>query len=139
MRVLRVTGFFDTKEIEVRGAMVRPRDLTAKLLFPLWAYAPGEEEYTVLRVIVEGTKDGQRMRYTYDLYDEYDRQSGTSSMARTTAFPCAIVARLLAEGRVSGPGVLPLELLAPREGIFDHIINALHARGVAVTVTTDRL
>ncbi|MEK7757760.1 MAG: saccharopine dehydrogenase C-terminal domain-containing protein, partial [Planctomycetota bacterium] len=79
MRVLRETGFFDQSEIEVKGVKVRPRDVTAKLLFPRWTYVQGEEEFTVLRVVVEGAKGGKLMRLTYDLYDEYDRTSGTSS------------------------------------------------------------
>lgn len=136
MRILRETGFFSKDEIEVRGAKVRPLDVTSKLLFPLWTYEPGEEEFTVLRVIVEGRKDGRRVRHTYDLYDEYDRASGQSSMARTTGFPCVIAARLLAQGRFHEPGVHPPEDLGRREGVLEHILNELAKRGVNVTYRT---
>lgn len=136
MRILRETGFFSKDEIEVRGVKVRPLDVTSKLLFPLWTYEPGEEEFTVLRVIVEGRKDGRRLRHTYDLYDEYDRAAGQSSMARTTGFPCVIVARLLAERRFHEPGVHPPEYLGRQTGLLEHLLKQLSSRGVNVTYRT---
>ena len=132
MRVLRETGFFDQNEIEVKGVKVCPRDVTAKLLFPRWTYDQGEEEFTVLRVVVEGAKGGKLMRLIYDLYDEYDRTSGTSSMARTTGFPCVIVARMLAHRRFAEPGVFPPEMLALRNGVFEFMVDELARRGVVV-------
>ena len=139
MRVLRETGFFDKRQIEVNGVRVRPLDVTAKLLFPKWEFRPGEEEFTVLRVVVEGIKDGQRVRHTYELYDQYDRASDTSSMARTTAFPAAIIARMLAGQEFTDPGVFPPELLARREGVFDSVLSELDARGVHVAGKVEEL
>lgn len=139
MRVLRETGYFDPCEIEVKGLKVRPRDVTAKLLFPKWTYAQGEEEFTVLRVIVEGLSGGKAMRYAYDLYDEYDRINGTSSMARTTGFPCVIVARMLALGTIAERGVFAPETLAQRNGLFELIVSELDRRGVKVRLNVQEL
>lgn len=139
MRVLRETGFFDQREIEVKGVKVRPRDVTAKLLFPKWTYEQGEEEFTILRVLVEGLHGGKAMRYTYDLYDEYDRASGTSSMARTTGFPCVIAARILALGRFTERGVFAPETLAQREGLFELMVSELDRRGVKVCMNVQEL
>lgn len=133
MRVLRESGFLDKSEIAVGGAKVRPIDVTAKLLFPLWALEDGEEEFTVLRVVVDGVKDGVAKRYTYDLYDEYDQATETTSMARTTGFPCAIVARMIADGRFSDPGVFPPESLVKTQGAVQHVLDELESRGVTVT------
>lgn len=135
MRVLRESGFFDTREIEVRGTRVRPVDVTSRLLFPAWTYQEGEEEFTVLRVVVEGVKDGAAVRQVFDLYDETDCATGTSSMARTTAFPCTIVARMIAEGTIRGPGVLPPERFAAQPGIFERIVRELDQRGVRIRST----
>lgn len=132
MRVLRETGFFDKNEIDVRGVRVRPLDVTARLLFPQWTHEPGEEEFTVLRVVVEGMRGGERVRYTYDLFDEYDAATATSSMARTTAFPCTIAARMLARGEVTGPGVIAPEVLAAQPGLFDRMVRDLRDRGVVM-------
>ena len=133
MRILRESGFFGKDEIEVRGARVRPLDVTSKLLFPLWELTPGEEEFTVLRVIVEGRKDGKRLRHTYDLYDEYDPKTGQSSMARTTGFPCAIVARMLVHGEITQKGVLAPEMLGAKPGVLESVMRELSTRGVTLT------
>lgn len=137
MRVLRETGFFDKNLIDINGVKVRPLDVTSRLLFPKWKFDESEAKFTVMRVIVEGRKGNRSMRYTYELYDETDRTNGTSSMARTTGFPCTIIARMVAGRQLAQPGVFPLELLARREGLFDHIIKELSARGVKLTEKID--
>lgn len=139
MRVFRETGLFSKEKIDVGGVAVRPLDLTSKLLFPMWAPVAGEDEFTVLRVVVEGQKDGRDTRVTYDLYDEYDHSRGESSMARTTAFPNVIVARMVADGRMKEPGVYPPELLARREGMYDAIVAGLAARGVTLSRTIESM
>ncbi len=121
MRVFRETGFFGKDEIDMGGVKVRPLDVTQALMFPKWHLAEDDEEFTVLRVVVEGTKDARKTRFTFDLYDETDRESNTHSMARTTAFPNAIVARMLAQKQVNAPGVIPPERLAAPPGLCDQI------------------
>ncbi len=130
MAALRETGFFGREAIDVKGQSVRPIDLTEALLFRLWKLEEGEREFTVLRVEAEGSKDGRPMRFRYDLYDETDAERGLSSMARTTAFPCAIVARLLLSGEFAEPGVHPPEVLGRRPGMLERITGELARRGV---------
>lgn len=130
VRALRDSGFFDKSHIEVNGVRVRPIDVTSKLLFSLWQTEEGEEEFIIMKVQVEGRKGGKHMKYTYELYDEYDEESGMPSMARTTGFTCAIVTRLLAEGRIAQPGVLPPELLTRDSSLLDHVTGELEKRGV---------
>ena len=139
MRVFRETGLFDKETIEVGGVRVRPLDLTSKLLFRRWRLEPGEEEFTVLRVIVEGKKDGHRLRYQYDLYDETDTATGYHSMARTTGFPNAIMARLIARGDFSEPGVLPPERIGAEPGMLDTFIRELAERGVRLTCDIEKI
>ena len=130
MRVFRETGLFSKQEIEVGGVKVRPLDVTSRLLFREWKFEPGDADFTILRVVVEGDKDGKRRRYTYDLYDEYDEQTGQHSMARTTAFPNAIMARLIAGGTFSRPGVFPPETVGAEPGMLDRMVAQLARRGV---------
>lgn len=87
----------------------------------------------MLRVEVEGRRASGRERHVYELFDQTDPDSGQSSMARTTGFPCAIVARMLAEGELFKPGVLPPELLAPVPGVYDRMVAQLRERGVELT------
>ena len=139
MRVLRETGFFSEDAIAVRGVSVRPLDVTSALLFPKWKPDPQESEFTVLRVIVEGVKNDRSVRVQFDLFDENDLVRGMSSMARTTGFPCVIVAKMLAEGRINNHGVLPPELIARQPGVFEHVVAELNARNVRITQTETEL
>ena len=89
----------------------------------------------MLRVTAEGTKDGRPARHAWDMLDRYHSASGTTSMARTTAFPCTIVARLLASGAIGGPGVLPPERLGAQPGVLDQVLGELDERGVRIVHT----
>jgi saccharopine dehydrogenase-like NADP-dependent oxidoreductase len=135
MRMLRETGFLSLEPLEVAGTRVRPYDVTTKLLFDAWRLPEGEADLTVMRVEATGMKDGVRTTWTWDLYDEADPATGYHSMARTTGFPCAIVARMLARGELSAPGVQPPELLAGDDRFFDRMMEELRARGVTITRT----
>lgn len=131
MRAFRETGLFSEEPIDLNGIPVRPRELLAKLMFPKWTYQPGEEDLTVMRVIVEGTKTTRRLRYTWDLLDFHDRNTQATSMSRTTAFPCTIVARMILRGELRMPGVNPPELLGSKEGLLTHVLAELGIRGVS--------
>ena len=79
LKVLRATGFFSEDPVEVNGTAIRPIDLTAKLLFPIWKLKPGEEDYTAMRIKMKG--EGKELTYT--LLDRFDKTSDTISMARS--------------------------------------------------------
>ena len=130
VRMLRETGFFSDTPIEVEGAKIKPIDLTAKLLFPKWELKEGEEELTVMRVIVQGKKEGKRLCYTYDLLDYYDKNEQATSMSRVTGFPCAIMARLVAQGEFKCPGVCPPEDIGREHKIYQKVMNELEKRDV---------
>jgi lysine 6-dehydrogenase len=141
MRVLRETGYFSEEPVKVGNTEIRPRDLTAKLMFPKWTYEPGEEDLTVMRVLGDGMKAGKRQRMQWDLFDLYHRESQFTSMARTTAFPCVIIARMIAAGKLkkSGGGVFTPELLATEPGLVDHVISEHTKRGVQYTFRIEPL
>lgn len=131
MRALRDTGFFGEEPIEVGGVRVSPLALTSALLFPKWTFGPGEGDITVMRVEAGGTAGGRPVHLRWDLHDEHDAATDTRSMSRTTGFPCAIVARMLAAGRLRHPGVLPPERLPEIDpGITGEILAGLESRGV---------
>ena len=135
MRVLKDTGFFSLEPIEVAGQSVRPRDVTAALLFPKWTFEEGEADLTVMRVRVEGRREDQAVAHEWDLVDRYDEPSGLRSMSRSTGYVASSVARLLATGRFDLPGVHPPETLGATEGLLDHVLADLAARGVRCRAT----
>ncbi len=130
MRVLAETGFFSSEPVEIEGARVRPIDVTSKLLFPHWTFEEGEEDLTIMRIVVEGREEGRRVRRTWDLVDRRDAATGIRSMSRTTGFPATVVAGLVAEGAFREPGVHPPEVLGRVPGLLDRVLAALGERGV---------
>ncbi|BDU69625.1 saccharopine reductase [Geothrix oryzae] len=130
MRILRETGFFGKSPIPVGSGEVVPLDLATALLFPLWQMGEGDEDFTVMRVTVEGEKAGQRMRKEWNLLDRYDRPTKTTSMARTTGYTCTAAVRLLARGGYRRKGISPPEFVGQEQGAWDFIREELAKRGV---------
>jgi saccharopine dehydrogenase-like NADP-dependent oxidoreductase len=130
MKALRDAGLFRKEKIPVNGATVAPADVTMKLLFDRWRYAPGEEDFTVMRVTLEGQGAAGREKIVYDLFDRYDAATQTMSMARTTGFTCAAMAHLLAKGLYSRPGISPPEFVGADESCFRFVLGYLADRQV---------
>jgi lysine 6-dehydrogenase len=146
LRVLRDTGFFSYDHVEVKGMKIRPIDLTASLLFPKWEMKPGEEDFTVMRIVVtgndvppaslegslpaEGVPVTGKKTYTWELMDRYDRSTGTLSMARTTGYTCTAAVHLLASGMFTRKGLCPPEYLGEDGENFRFILKYLAQRGV---------
>lgn len=131
MEAFRETGFFSKEPLAVGDVSVRPLDVLATLLFPKWTFAEGEADLTVLRVVAEGLADGRPARYSWDLLDRFDPQTGLRSMSRTTAFPATIVAGMLLDGTFRRPGVHAPESLGRVPGLLEHLLAELAARGVS--------
>jgi lysine 6-dehydrogenase len=130
MRTFRDAGFLNLTPIQVKGASVRPVDVTASLISPHWIYGPGEADITVMRLVISGEEHGKPATYTYDLYDEYDPATGALSMARTTGYTCTAVARLVLDGGYSQKGISPPEFVGRVDGCRERVENYLEDRGV---------
>jgi lysine 6-dehydrogenase len=134
LRVLRESGFFSYEEVEVQGVKVRPIDVTAKLLFPKWKLKPAEEEFTVMRIRINGEENGLPKRYQYNLLDRTNKVTNTLSMARTTGYTCTAAVNLVLEGKFTRKGISPPEFLGEEEANFLFIVDYLKARGVVYKV-----
>jgi len=130
MAVLRESGFFSAETIEVGGHQVSPLDLTARLLFPMWKLQEDEGDITVLQIQVEGSKNGQRLRYVYDLFDRFDHDAKVTSMARTTGYTATMALRMVAEGLYTHQGISPPEYMGREFGCVDYLLKGLEARGI---------
>jgi len=132
MLALRQAGFFSEQPVEIAGQKVRPVDLSAKILFPRLNIEAGEEDLTILRVVVSGEKDGQPLRLTYDLFDRFDRKSGIHSMARTTGYTATAVARAVARGLIKKNGIIAPEFLGLEPEVFNFIRKELLNREIII-------
>jgi saccharopine dehydrogenase-like NADP-dependent oxidoreductase len=130
MRIFKDAGFLNLTPIQVKDASVRPIDVTASLLSPLWRYEPGEADLTVMRLVISGVENGKPATYTYDLYDEYDPATGVLSMARTTGYTCTAVTRLVLDGDYSQRGISPPEFVGRADGCRERVEKYLEDRGV---------
>ena len=130
MRIFRDTGLLNTTPIQVEGVAVRPIDVTASLLSPLWKYEPGEADITVMRLIISGEENGKPATFTYDMYDEYDPVTDALSMARTTGYTCTAVTRLVLDGTYSQKGISPPEFVGRVDGCWKSVKRYLEDRGV---------
>jgi len=131
VRVLKESGFFDTKEIDVNGVKVSPLDFTSKVLFNEWKLGDTEEELTVMRVTVKGEdQNGVTKEVVYNLHDEYDAATQTSSMARTTGYTATAAANMFLDGLFSEKGVFPPELVGKHEQCFNYFMEYLSERNI---------
>ncbi len=130
MALLRATGLFSEQEIDVNGTMIRPIDFSSKLLFPMWKMKPGEVDFPILQVIVEGKKDGKSRRYIYDLFDKYDPATDTQSMARTTGYTATMAIRMLAADLYDRKGRSPPEFMGQDVACVAFMLKGLEERGV---------
>lgn len=129
MRAIRGLGLLDLTPVTVKGAAVVPRDVFIACAEPKLRKPQGQD-MVALRVVVEGRKDGQAKRVTYDLVDRYDAKNGISAMNRTTGYSLSITGQLQADRKVK-PGVF-----TPDQAInADLYIQELGKRGIEIRQT----
>jgi len=139
MRLLRETGLFDENPVTLPdGSEVRPIDVTTSLLFPLWELQEGEEDITVMRIQVAGAAAGIRTAYTYDLIDRFDRDTKTTSMARTTGYAATSAARMLAAGLVAEKGIIPPETIGRNPACVEFMLADQEKHGIRYKETVER-
>jgi lysine 6-dehydrogenase len=136
--VLKEMGLLSLDPIEVDGVRVVPKRLLDTLLYPRVKLEEGERDLTLFRVEVTGEKDGRPAYYKVEMVDRYDEVLGFTSMARTTAFTGAIVARMIARGQLRATGWRTPEQVITGP-LFDRLVEELAALGVRFEMTTEKV
>jgi lysine 6-dehydrogenase len=134
MKGFRESGFFSKEQIKVKDTSIAPIDLISKLLFSNWKYQPGEEDYTIMRVSIEGEDEVGKVKYIYSLYDRFNRETNVMSMARTTGYTCTAVARLIIGGKLQRKGIIAPEFIGESEYGFEYVMSYLKERKVIYKV-----
>ena len=137
IKSIKSAGFFSNEPISIQGNEVKPMDLTSRLLISEWKLNTNEPEFTVMRVIISGEKDGKPVTTTYDLYDEYDPKTEQWSMARTTGYTATAAVNLIGSGLFTSAGVFPLELVGEKEKCYAFILNYLKERNIIYRKTEE--
>ncbi len=120
INAMRAMGFFRTAPMDLGGAKVAPRTLSARLFREAFHH-PGEKDFVVIRVTARGRKDGRRAEAVYDGMDRYDEKEKMTAMMRTTGFPASITAQMLASGFIAKPGAYPVETAVPPGPFLDEM------------------
>ena len=127
MKGLIAAGFLSTEKIN--GLATTPMEFTSKLLFNQWKLGEEEPEFTLMQInISDKTKT-----ITYNLYDEYDATTKTSSMSRTTGYTATAALNMLIDGQFKDKGVFPPELVGKYENCFNYMLGYLKERNVLYT------
>ncbi len=112
-------GLFDEEPLAIGDGQVAPRDLTERLL---GERLPRDgDDVVLLRVRAEGEVEGRERTLTYTIIDRCDPEAGLTAMQRTTAFPAAIVASMVANGEIDERGVVPQEQVVPTVRFFEEL------------------
>lgn len=130
VRIFRESGFLSTTPIEVDGQKIKPISVTSKLLFDQWRLKEDEADFTVMQIVMEGQRQGKRLRYTYYLLDRYDEETRTTSMARTTGYTCSIVARQIMSGHFKQKGICPPEFIGRVKGCYENLLDEYRKRNI---------
>ncbi len=131
IRTLIECGLLETKPMLFQGQPIAPRKFVSTLLSDKLSLGR-EKDLTLLRVDVSGKTDGGLVHRRYEMIDHYDTRQATTSMARTTAFPCSIAAQLLASGEIAQKGLVPPEL-AFKQDLRPEFLDYLANRGMEIT------
>ena len=140
MTVLRELGFFSKeKSIDTNGVKTSPLEMTAQVLFPNWKLKQGERDITIFQSIIEGIKDGRKMKYTIDMFDKYSSDTDVISMARTTGYTATLTIRMIADGLYAHKGISPPEYIGKYPECVEFLLSGLKDRSVIYRETVDEI
>ena len=108
---------------------ITPRRFMENHLEPQLQYKEGERDWVVLRTIVAGKKGGKAMKFTYDMLDMRDLETGLFAMNRTVGYTASIVAQMIAGGEIKAKGLLT----AIRDVPCTRFMNEIRKRGIRIT------
>jgi lysine 6-dehydrogenase len=134
MKGLIKAGFLNTAPISFKGQSISPLEFSSALLFDQWKLGETEEEFTLMRIKISN----EERTICYDLYDEYDAATQTSSMSRTTGYTCTAALNMLVKKLFTAKGVFPPERVGKDETCFSFMLNYLEERNIHYLKTDTR-
>jgi saccharopine dehydrogenase-like NADP-dependent oxidoreductase len=125
-------GLFSEEPVRIGDQAMVPRQLFHALIEPQIRADKTVDDIVIAHVIVTGRTAGQPTRAVVDMRVVRDRKLGFSAMEETTGWHAAIVAHLMARGRIA-TGAAPVELATDSA----EIVTELRARGFPVTESVE--
>lgn len=131
INAFRNAGFFGQEKFLIDKVEIRPIDFTSKILYQQWKLEKGEKEFTVMKILIESENN----KIEYNLYDEYDDKTQTTSMARTTGYTCTAVVRLILEKNFQLSGIIAPEIIGEDEKNYGFILDYLKKKNIYLEKT----
>ena len=130
MQILKDCGLLEDRPVKLGSAEVAPRDLLTAMLDEQLRLAP-EGDILVMRVLVRGSAESKALVHTFEMIDYFDAEKKRTAMARTTCYPAAYAARLIANHEITEKGVIFPERLFIGDR-FDVLLDALAGRDIRI-------
>ncbi len=128
-KLLLDLGLTSSVPIKIGDQKIAPRDVLAPLLTEKLTMEG--KDSVLVRVVVEGIKDGAAKKVQYQIVDLGDDANNITAMMRLTAYPISIIAQMLSSGVIKSPGAQPQELCVPAEPFITELIR----RGINIEIT----
>lgn len=138
IELLRTLGYFSKEPIS-SSENISPAQVTARLFKE--KLKGDSRDLVILIVQAKGKRSPSNIEIEYRMIDKYDETTGLTALARTTAFSATGIVKLIAEGSIPGPGVLPPEVIGMDENLFALMAEWLSWRGIRIIerVTESRM
>lgn len=103
VKTLLECGLLDETPVDFGGTQIPPRAFLLRTINPLLMPRAGDGDVCVMYVSVQGKKNGAPLLVEYLMWEAADEDF--SGMARVTAFPASIGAKLVASGKTDLKGI----------------------------------
>lgn len=131
IKTFKECGMLDKEPIEVDGKEVVPREVLSASVTPKLKPKEGDKDVCVMWNTAEGKKDGEDVRIDYYMWETADLDIELTAMQRTTGFPPAITAEMLAKEKIDEVGLVPPENCIKGD-IYEEMMDRLEEVGVEV-------
>jgi lysine 6-dehydrogenase len=125
-RTLLELGFGSNEPLSLGSNVLTERELFIELLKRKLPQAG--HDVVLMRVSIDGTRDGNQQHLTFTMIDFYDETRNISAMMRGTAYPTSVIAQFLATGIIKGAGAITPEQCVP----LDPLLVELKKRGITI-------
>jgi saccharopine dehydrogenase-like NADP-dependent oxidoreductase len=103
VRTLIECGLFEESPVEFNGARISPRKFLLSVINPLLVPQEGDGDVCVMYNTINGEKNGKPHKVEYFMWEK--ASADFSAMARVTAFPAAIAAKMIGTGKINMRGI----------------------------------
>ncbi|AYC28673.1 saccharopine dehydrogenase family protein [Paenisporosarcina cavernae] len=113
--------------VHINGQEINTREVLKEALTPRLLLGD-KQDAVLLRVIVSGEKNDERVTYEYEMVTKKDTSHNVTAMARATANTISVVAQMIGKGQIVKRGVYPPEQIVPG----DIYLQEMAKRGVII-------